>query len=724
VKVEIVDGVADTRVTMVFHNKGPLPGQKILGFPLPRGAVADGIRMSVGGRLEEGEVLDDRKARRLYESIVRSRRDPALLEYVGRDLLRLRVFPIPPKGRQTVEIRFRQLLPESGGLHEFEFPARAAEGGSFAIEASIQSRKAIKNVYSPISGFDVALRDDHHARASLESKGRPKRDPLLFYGLSEKDFGLNLLTYRKKGQEGTFLLMLAPKREWRKESQLEKSITFVLDTSGSMQGKKIEQARGALRFFLGSLKKTDRFNVIPFSTEARPFRNAPIEASEAEVQEALVLADALEARGGTNIHDALTTALSTTPGEGLVPMVVFLTDGQPTVGTTDIKQILAACSAANRQGARIFVFGVGASVNTHLLDRLSRDSGGTRDYVTPGEDIEVKTSSLFEKLAHPVMTELELAADRIQWSRLAPSRLPDLFRGSRLVVAGRYSGEGHVALRLRGKVAGEVKEFVFDAEFPAEAKEHDFVATIWAQRRIGQLLDAIRLNGQNPELTAEIRRLGREHGIVTPYTSHLIVEEGRRVARAFGGGRAYRGPGDQVPRRGAGSQPGGSRPPAAGPSTPGVPGSPSSRVRRDLERAGVKAEPDTAGGAVSGSDDFALGRGIKGRMSKQKTGKQAVKDSKNAARLMFLSRLDRKGSGKLWTTQRIKGRLFHLVGGVWIDGGYKKELEKRLRKIEAFSDGYFELLQSHKELGPLLAFSTSIVIVLGPQEAVQILPKP
>ncbi|MFQ5504399.1 MAG: VIT domain-containing protein, partial [Planctomycetota bacterium] len=230
VKVGIVDGVADTRVTMRFRNDGSAVGEKIVLFPLPRGASADEIQMEVGGRMEKGEVLDKNKARRIYESIVSRRRDPALLEYVGRGLLRLRVFPIPPRGTQTVQVRFRMVLPETTGLFGYEFPTRAVEGGSFALEVAIRSSKAIKNVYSPIAGFDVSRKDDYNARASFECRGRPKRDPVLFYGLSDRDFGLNLLTYRPKAHRhgdgpGYFLLMLAPKRDWKDEAELEKSIT-------------------------------------------------------------------------------------------------------------------------------------------------------------------------------------------------------------------------------------------------------------------------------------------------------------------------------------------------------------------------------------------------------------------------------------------------------------------------------------------------------------------
>ncbi len=689
VAVEITDGVAETTVTLVLRNDGAIQGEKILLLPLPRGAVADRVRMRIGGQMLEGEVLAAGKARRIYESIVAKRRDPALLEYYGRDTIRLRVFPVPPKGRQTVEIRTRMLLPESGGLYRWEFPARAVEEGTFAIDLRLRSSKALKNVYSPIQVMDISRKGDHEARAGFECKGRPGKDPLLFYGLSDREFGLNLLTYRPKGEDGYFLCMISPKRDRTREPELRKSITFVLDVSGSMQGGKIEQARSALVFFLKSLDGDDRFNIVPFSTEARPFAPAPVRATPENLTKALAFARGLEARGGTNLAEALDTALAPEPAEGLVPILVLLTDGLPTVGRTSPKEILASVRKRNRARARIFVLGVGYDVNTFLLDSLSRETKGTRDYIAPNEDLEIKTSALFTKLSNPVMTDLELKADGIEWTAVVPGNLPDLFRGGRLIVVGRYRGAGPTALRLRGRIGKERKEFVYDAAFPAQRTDHAFVAALWAQRRLGQLLEAIRLNGRDPELIREIERIGRKHGLVTPYTSQILVEEGDRLARASG---------------------------FAGNSAPSAPGV-RTRMKKELRRQGLdpetldldREEPEVTN---SGLTDF-------GRASE---GKKAVEESILSARYAFANTLDEKGGRRFWKTQKVGGHVFHLVSGFWIDGKYRKEMEKILRRIRAFSPEYFELCRKHPEVRPILAFSTALVLVLGEGEVYEILP--
>jgi Ca-activated chloride channel family protein len=484
-----------------------------------------------------------------------------------------------------------------------------------------------------------------------------------------------------------------------------------------MQGRKIEQARAALRYFIESLQPGDWFNVVPFSTEARPFFPAPVAADAEGRRAAQAKVDALEARGGTNIDGALRVALAAkapavAPGVTTIPIVVFLTDGQPTVGTTDVDQLLAQAAQCNAQRARIFVFGVGNDVNSRLLDRIAADSRGDRDYVREHESIEVKTGALFAKLSHPVMTQVELSCDGIDAYDLLPRTTHDLFQGSRLVVAGRYRGDGARAIRLRGVVDGARVELVFEATFPKESAAHDFVPVLWAERKVAELLDALRLHGQNQELVEEVRRLGVEYGIVTPYTSHLVVEEAMRLSRARG------------------------LPAEEGRAVPFLQhDADAARVRYDLGRAGVMplvpppsaqpAAPGSAGTAAAEELRAALGyaEGDAGaakqsleRLATDVVGEQAVDTSvglrQRAARVAPAARDAAGGGGSAnLLTRRIGDRTFYLAGGVWVDSGFTEAMRSSLRVVEAFSDEYFALLREQPELAPFLAFSSRIVVV-------------
>ena len=327
-----------------------------------------------------------------------------------------------------------------------------------------------------------------------------------------------------------------------------------------------------------------------------------------------------------------------------VPMVVFLTDGLPTLGNTDAEQLVQTIAQENRAKSRVFVFGVGNDVNTMLLDKMAEQNRGARNYVAEGQDIEAPTGELLTKLSYPVLSDLSLSVDGVEIDAMHPKRLPDLFRGSRLVVVGRYRGDGgHHAIRLHGKRQGATREFIYEASFPAEVTEHDFVPTMWARQRAAFLLDAIRLNGRSKELVAEVERLGKEFAIVTPFTSHLVVEESMRLGAApptvrqrdggragfgsawnsalgLGGGRGPKTPGSAGP-----STPGPTAGPTAGPTTGGhgfrgpMTGAPSDSPRGAA--SGRLVRPPVADPTASAERLRKLGRVTAGR--------QAVAESKS-----------------------------------------------------------------------------------------------
>jgi Ca-activated chloride channel family protein len=741
--VEVVDGVASTRLRQTWRNDTAAPAEATWILPLPPGAVADGFTMTVGGVVLAGEVLDAGEARGIYESIVRRRRDPGLLEYFGRGCLRARIFPIPPRGEVGVDVTFRQVLPERLGLRRWAFALDAAGAEGLApdevvLDLVLRSKRPIRNVFSPLPALHVSQKDEHEARASFEGPvaALAGAELSLYYGLSEQEFGLDLLMHRRAGDpEGTFLMLIAPKREWQRTERLEKALTFVLDTSGSMEGAKIEQARAALRSFLEALEPADRFDVIPFSMEAEPFFGELVPADPINVAQALERVQRVTAGGGTNIADALERALAARVEPGRVPLVVFLTDGLPTVGLTDPQRILEGVRQRNAGRARLFVLGVGHDVDTHLLDSLALENGGARDYVRERERIDDKTRALFAKLAHPVMTGLELEVDGMELTRLVPARLPDLFAGDRIELLGRYAGEGPRLIRLSGLVGGVRREYAYEATFTRDGgQEQAFVPALWAERRVGALLDAIRLNGADPELVSEIERLGREHGIVTPYTSHLVLEQGLREIRL-----------GSPPATGAGpSSPGttGPGPAGAGPASPASGGGEDAwflggggKRRQDtldelaarLSAAGVLPQDAPA-------DELArLARAIArelqeaeqrwNRIGADTNGAGAVEES------VYLDRLMREGTGSAGRTllevftRRVGERVFVLRDGTWVDQLLGTPFPAARRRIEAFSSEYFALLAARPDLSPYLAFSTCLVLRLG-DEVLEIVPPP
>ncbi|MCK4236898.1 MAG: VWA domain-containing protein, partial [Candidatus Krumholzibacteria bacterium] len=359
----------------------------------------------------------------------------------------------------------------------------------------------------------------------------PDRDFLLYYTLSEKDMGLNLLTHKPYGKNGYFMLLLSPGRLERTGAVISKEIVFVIDVSGSMAGEKIEQAKEALKYCLRKLNRGDRFNIITFATGIEYFQEGPVPAAMKMIDLALDFVDTIDARGGTNIDEALRKALSAAESPGAPRMIIFLTDGAPTVGETDDDDILKNVKKRNSKDARIFSFGVGYDVNTYLLDNLSLGNGGMAEYIKPEESIELKVTSFFSKVSDPIMTDISLEFDRVRIRDLYPTELPDIFNGMQLVLFGRYRDSGPTAIHLRGRVGENDKTMMFESSFDETNRGNDFIPRLWATRKIAYLLTEVRLHGESNELVGEIINLAKEHGIITPYTSYLIHKHGPPTIR-------------------------------------------------------------------------------------------------------------------------------------------------------------------------------------------------
>jgi Ca-activated chloride channel homolog len=505
-------------------------------FPLPQGAMVSAITLFEGDRGLEGRLLTADEARRAYEEIVRRQRDPALLEYLGRDLYRVSVFPIPAGQSRKVRLRYEQVLSPDGGTYELRYPLNTEKFSAqplqdVSVHVDIRADGPIGPVYSPTHDVVVTRSERNRAQASFEAREvRPDTDFLLYWTLSKNDVGASLLTWWPKDEDrGYFLFLASPALpDGAARAAKPKQITFVVDTSGSMAGDKMEQARAALRQVIGGLNDGDHFNVIAYDTGVRPLWVGPQALTAQTRNEALEFVAGLKAAGGTNIEGALTAALGAAQTTVLPTAVVFLTDGRPTVGVRDPHEIAVRVAEANRERkTRVFVLGVGVDVNAVLLDRLALENHGAPAYVLPREDVEAKVSALYEKLRYPVLTSLTLDLTGIQGGELLPAAVPDLFRGSRVVMAGRYRKGGRREFVLTGRDGAVEREYhyLLDAAERGHGLTEDFPARVWATRRIAYLVDQIRLAGRGEaELVDEIVRLSTRFGILTEYTAFLADE--------------------------------------------------------------------------------------------------------------------------------------------------------------------------------------------------------
>ena len=535
IDARVRDQVAEVQVAQTFHNPGSTTIEAEYLFPLPDDAGVQNLVLMVDGHELPGRLLPRDEARRIYEEIVRTKRDPALLEYMGRGLFRASVFPIPPGADRKVTLRYTQLCRRDRDVVEFAYPLATQKHSArpiqkLTLDLRIDGRDPIKSVYSPSHDVTITRPGEREAKASLERRDvLPTNDFKLVYTLAEGALGATVLSYRPNPDEdGYFLLLASPEVKPLDSRPLPKTVLFVLDRSGSMAGKKLDQAKNALQFVLNNLRDDDTFNIIAYDDRVEAFKPEPQRYSRTSRAEAEKFVANIREGGSTNIDGALKAALSMISDDSRPNYVLFLTDGLPTASETNEQRIAENARGANKYHARVFSFGVGFDVNARLLDRLSGGNGGTSEYVRPDEDIESHVGAFYSKMTRPAFAGITISLAGTDVNRTYPRDIPDLFEGGQLVWVGRYRTSGRSTVKLTGRVGGEPRSFEFPVELQGSGLNfgsgHDFVEKLWAVRRVGFIIDQIDLNGPNKELTDELVALGTRYGLLTPYTSFLADE--------------------------------------------------------------------------------------------------------------------------------------------------------------------------------------------------------
>ncbi len=526
--VLIRETAATKRFRMVFHNPNPAPNAEATFFmDLEPDQRVDRLKVKIAGKEAEAEILDQDKARKIYEEIVRKKKDPALLEYYGSKLLRVRIFPLPPQADFEVEIETVETLRAQDGVvrvqtlnaspSSFQKPLRRV-----TVEATIaSSASVVKSVFSPTHAVNVSRRDAHEARLTYDKRDYVPSGPFTFYyTLGGNDLGATLIA-APDGEDGAFMLTLTPPAEGKDEDRLPRDVAFLVDTSGSMnEAGKIDQAKAALKKCVATLTAKDRFNIITFSTEAQAYSHGAVEATEKARNDAIAWIDSIRARGGTNLEEALQRAQVLPIREGASKFVVLISDGTPTIGERDLRKLVQQASVL---GARVFVFGVGADVNTQLLDRLAIETGGDRQYVDAKEDLPLVLEGFARRIDAPLLADPKVVFDGAV-TEIHPRRLPDVFRGGELTVYGRYKGAAPRQVEVRGTANGREVRRSYELNAVPDLR-HGFVARLWAIQKVDFLIDEIRLRGASKELVDHIVEVAKRYGIVTPYTSALMTED-------------------------------------------------------------------------------------------------------------------------------------------------------------------------------------------------------
>ncbi|MBL1216084.1 MAG: VWA domain-containing protein [Planctomycetes bacterium] len=708
VRAEIRDRVGYTTIKQTFENTSDQRLEGTYIFPIPEGADITDFQMTFNGKMVKGEVLPAKEAREIYEAIVRQQRDPGLIEFIGNRLMRCRIFPIEPKSKTDIQITYQQICEPMSGMWKYHYPLRtpgtnSSVYGTLRFEVSIESTEPLRGVWSPTHDVEVVRHGDHEAVVAYEkSGGSLDSDFLVMYDSEDSDVGMSLVTYRENEVDpGYFLMLLCPKQLWEDRKHVPQDYVFVVDTSGSMAGEKIDQAREALAYCVNTLEDGDRFSVVRFSTGYDLLFDELRDASAETRRTACDTIKKYNATGGTNIYDALKAAAQLRPADSDRPfLVVFLTDGQGERSREDIEAMFKEETGSYAKHVRLFPFGVGHNVNTKLLDALGTGFGGDPTYVQPGENLEYVLGDFFSIMSEPVLTDLRLSLPDAMITDKFPTDPGDLYHGRQLVLAGRFDKPVTGDVVLKARRGNEDVEYRWEGiDFQSDRSAH-YVAGIWAGRKIAYLIDRIRLVGESDELVSEILALSQQFGIQTPYSSWLVNPEGRPMP-----GRGRRTDDLFLGRPAAAEQ-----------------------LQRlaPMEEMGAPADAASEPGLSSGKGGeafyFGSGGGRGGRSVQDavaaESGALAARVSTRNAQMRKADSLDEDGklNQAALAMRTIDGRDYHNINGILVDSAFTDKSE--VIEIKFASDAYFDLVMNREDLRKALSAAKYVIVMVGENRAV------
>jgi Ca-activated chloride channel family protein len=667
----------------------------------------------------DARLLEKDEATRTYEEIVRRRRDPALLTYQGRGALRARVFPILPNSERKITLKVVTVLPREGDAKKYAWTLVGphlpgnARPEKVSVRVVVSSDRAVGSIYSPTQEVDIRRSDEKKVVVTWDASGgkaaglgenpdfslyiAPAKNAASNVALSVLSYNASLPQVASLGggmrSSGYFLVVASPTIVDAAKAALPRRVVFVMDRSGSMQdNNKIDQARGALRFAIAKLRPQDRFNVVTFSDRVEKFSPQLIDATPANLKRARSFVDDIVADGGTNIGQALKDGIEQFPeASPNGNTLLFFTDGLPTVGTTNRETIIReAVSENGKKRARVFVFGVGYDVDVPFLDNVARSLRGDADYVRPNESIEVKTSQFVAKTSAPVLENLKLTISGGKAGEIypKPGELPDLFAGGQLVVVGRYTdGNAPAKITLTGVAGGKPQTYTTETRFPAVATESAFLPRLWASRKIGYLMDDLRLRDNEAvkkEIVDQIVSLSREFGVLTPYTALFVPEPGTDGpvllgAQARAGGMAG-GMGGGMGGMGGGGF--------------------------AMDSVTVAAAPASGAAAVD------LSQSARGQRSQNQVGNVYAYRAKSTAAKSEDEQLAKR-------IQNVASRTFYQVGPVWTDANFDKAKQKEIVKVKLYSSAYFALTRRNADLAKWAALGDQVLIAANAKQALE-----
>ena len=535
VRAEISGPLSRVTVTQVFENPYPEKIEAVYTFPLPHHAAVDDMTMLVGDRVVRGKIKRREEARAIYDAARARGQVAGLLDQERPNIFRQAVANIAPGATVKITISYVETMEYEDGAYQFTFPmvvgpryipqgtdgARisppvtppgARAGHDISLQIALDAGVPLDAVASGTHEVAITRPDARRALVTLKGKAAiPNKDFVLRYDVAGRRVEDAVLTHHG-ARGGFFALLLQPPERVPVAEITPKELVFVLDTSGSMMGFPIEKAKETMRLALDGLHPRDTFNLITFSGDTHVLFPAPVAATAENLARAQAFLASRSGSGGTEMMRAIRTALEG-PETGRVRVVCFMTDGY--VGND--AEIIAEVRRHPR--ARVFSFGIGNSVNRYLLDGMARHGRGEVEYLALNQDGSAAARRFHERVQSPLLTDISIDWGGLPVADVSPQLIPDLFAAKPLVITGRYTAPAGGTVRLRGSMAGREFSREILVNLPAAEPRHDVLATLWARRRVEELMAA------RGKFREEIVQLGLDYRLMTAYTSFVAVEE-------------------------------------------------------------------------------------------------------------------------------------------------------------------------------------------------------
>ena len=547
VSVNINGIFAETFVTQTYSNEGQEPINATYVFPASSRVTIHGMKMEIGDEIITAKIKEKEEARHDYEQAKSEGKSASLLEQQRPNVFTMDVANVMPGDIIRIELHYTEMITPTDGIYQFVFPTVA--GPRYTSPSVPKSLKAETWIASPFlrlgdtprekyninvnlsagvpitdlqcgsHKIDVAWDNQTSARISLSNPEEfaGNRDFILDYKLTGTEISSGLMLGTGES-ENFFLLMVQPPERYTPETIPPREYIFILDVSGSMYGFPLDTSKELIRNLAGSLRESDRFNVILFSDSLIQMSPESVPATAENVQKAFALIDNEEGGGGTELAPALETALAIPASPGAARSVIAITDGYIS-GEREIFDIIGR----NIGTTNFFSFGIGSSVNRYLIDGIAKTGLGESFVVTDPSEAAATADRFRTYIQSPVLTDVQVTYDGFDVYDIEPPTLSTLFASRPIVLFGKWKGEPSGTIYITGKTGGRdyAEDIPVSAAIPLEA--NNIIQYLWARTRVERLTDYGITEDLQANAKKEVTELGLRYSMMTPYTSFIAV---------------------------------------------------------------------------------------------------------------------------------------------------------------------------------------------------------